>query len=83
MFRTCLTTFTTSYTCRRLYLRYDIILEYKTPINILYADTKTINGNAEGEMILQLPQNEEIADKIVTYFKEKNLGVEEVDDYAR
>ena len=61
----------------------NIILEYKTPINILYADTKTINGNAEGEMILQLPQNEEIADKIVTYFKEKNLGVEEVDDYAR
>ena len=55
----------------------NIILEYKTPINILYADTKTINGNAEGEMILQLPQNEEIADKIVTYFKEKNLGVEE------
>ena len=61
----------------------NIILEYKTPINILYADTKTINGNAEGEMILQLPQNGEIADKIVTYFKEKNLGVEEVDDYAR
>ena len=61
----------------------NIILEYKTPSNILYADTKTINGNAEGEMILQLPQNEEIADKIVTYFKEKNLGVEEVDDYAR
>ena len=61
----------------------NILLEYKTPINILYADTKTINGNAEGEMILQLPQNGEIADKIVTYFKEKNLGVEEVDDYAR
>ena len=61
----------------------NLVLTYRTPVNILYADTKTINGNAEGEMILQLPQTEEIADKIVTYFKEKNLGVEEVDDYAR
>jgi D-methionine transport system ATP-binding protein len=60
----------------------NIILEYKTPVNILYADTKTINGNAEGEMILQLPDSQEIADKIVAYFKEKNLGVEEVTGYA-
>ena len=60
----------------------NIILEYKTPVNILYADTKTINGNAEGEMILQLPEHKEIADKIVQYFKDKNLGVEEVEDYA-
>ena len=59
----------------------NVVLEYKTPLNILYANTKTINGNAEGEMILQLP--EEISDRMVTYFKEKGLGVEEVDDYVR
>ena len=56
----------------------NITLELKTPVNILYANTQTINGNAEGEMILQLPDNKEIADKMVDYFKEKNLGAEEV-----
>lgn len=60
----------------------NIILEYRTPVNILYADTKTINGNAEGEMILQLPEHKETADKMVQYFKDRNLSVEEVEDYA-
>ena len=61
----------------------NVILEYKTPLNILYANTKTINGNAEGEMILQLPETKEIAESMIEYFKEKELGVEEVDDYVR
>lgn len=56
----------------------NIILELRTPINILYANTQTVNGDAKGEMILQLPDNKEIADKMVEYFKEKNLGAEEV-----
>lgn len=56
----------------------NIVLELRTPVNILYANTQTINGNAEGEMILQLPDNKEVADKMVEYFREKNLGAEEV-----
>lgn len=60
----------------------NIILEYKTPLNILYANTKTINGNAEGEMILQLPESKEVAERMIAYFKEKDLFVEEVDDYV-
>lgn len=60
----------------------NVILKYKTPLNILYANTKSINGNAEGEMILQLPESKEIADCMIAYFKEKELGVEEVKDYA-
>ena len=60
----------------------NVILEYKMPLNILYANTKTINGNAEGEMILQLPESGEIAERMTAYFKEKGLGVEEVDDYV-
>lgn len=60
----------------------NVVLEYKTPLNILYANTKTINGNAEGEMILQLPDSAEIAARIIAYFKEKGLGVEEVDNYV-
>lgn len=61
----------------------NVILEYKTPLNILYANTKTINGKAEGEMILQLPDSQEISERMIEYFKENKLGVEEVDDYVR
>lgn len=30
----------------------NLVLTYRTPVNILYADTKNINGQAQGEMIL-------------------------------
>jgi D-methionine transport system ATP-binding protein len=56
----------------------NIILECKTPVNILYANTRNVNGKAMGEMILQLPDSDEIADKMITYFKGKNLGVKEL-----
>lgn len=56
----------------------NIILECKTPVNILYANTRNINGKAAGEMILQLPEKEEIADKMISYFNSKNLGVKEL-----
>ncbi|MBP3420894.1 MAG: ATP-binding cassette domain-containing protein [Lachnospiraceae bacterium] len=60
----------------------NVVLEYKTPLNILYADTKTINGKAEGEMILEFPDKKEIVASMITYFKSKQLGIEEVDDYV-
>lgn len=56
----------------------NLVLTYRTPVNILYADTKNINGQAQGEMILQLPEIEEVADKMVQYLKEINIGVEEL-----
>lgn len=61
----------------------NVILKYKTPLNILYANTKTINGNAEGEMILQLPDSKEISERVIEDFKENGLGVVEVDDYVQ
>ena len=33
-------------------------------------------------MILQLPESEEIAARMIAYFKEQELGVEEVDTYV-
>ena len=56
----------------------NLVLTYRTPVNILYADTKNINGQAQGEMILQLPEIEEVADKMVQYLRDINMGVEEV-----
>ena len=60
----------------------NIVLEYKTPVNILYADTKNIDGNAEGEMILQLPEVKETAERMIKDLKAKNLGVEVLDHYV-
>ena len=56
----------------------NLVLTYRSPVNILYADTKNINGQAQGEMILQLPELEEVADKMIQYLKEINMGVEEL-----
>ena len=56
----------------------NITLELKTPLNILYANTQTVNGKAEGEMILQLPPDREVAGKMIAYFKDKGLGAQEV-----
>ena len=56
----------------------NLVLAYRTPVNILYADTKNIGGSAEGEMILQLPEIEETAEKMIEYLRETNMGVEEL-----
>ena len=60
----------------------NIVLETKTPVNILYANTQTVNGEAEGEMLIQLPADNDKADRIVEYFREKGLDPEEVKEYA-
>lgn len=58
----------------------NVVLLYKTPLNILYADTKNLNGKAEGEMILQLPEDTKTADKMIEYFRQEKLGVEELEN---
>ena len=60
----------------------NITLEFNTPVNILYANTRDLNGSAVGEMILQLPDIEGMAEKMIDYLKERKLGVEVLEDYA-
>ena len=60
----------------------NMILETKAPVNILFADTKNIEGKAFGQMILQLPEEHDSASKVLRYLKTQNLTVEEVDDYV-
>ncbi|WP_167958108.1 methionine ABC transporter ATP-binding protein [Anaerosporobacter faecicola] len=57
----------------------NMILSFQTPINIMGADTHNIGGKAIGEMILQLPEEKEIADKMIAYLINRKLAVEEVD----
>ena len=60
----------------------NMTLCFNTPVNILYANTRDINGTATGEMILQLPENKTTGDKMIAYLREKKLVVEEVENYV-
>lgn len=60
----------------------NMILRYKQPVNILYADTKDIKGIATGEMILQLPEDADVARQMIAYLKECKLSVKEVEDHV-
>ena len=60
----------------------NMILECRAPVNILLADTKDIGGIAHGQMILQLPQDDAAADRIIHYLQERKLTVKELDSYV-
>lgn len=57
----------------------NMILECKEAVNILFADTKDIDGSAMGQMVLQLPDDDIGYAKILTYLKDKQVAVQEVD----
>ena len=60
----------------------NMILHFKQPLNILYADTKDIQGTATGELILQLPDQPEIAEQMSAYLRDRKLTVGEVDEHV-
>ncbi|MDD3766665.1 MAG: ATP-binding cassette domain-containing protein [Eubacteriales bacterium] len=56
----------------------NMILECKEAVNIMFADTKDIDGKAFGQIVIQLPDDERAAAKIMNYLTSKGLTVEEV-----
>lgn len=56
----------------------NMILEFKTPINILQANTRNVGGIAKGEIILGLPKDRELQIKIEDYLKAHGLSAQEV-----
>ncbi len=56
------------------------ILKFQAPMNILKADTRNVNGKARGEMILGLPEGEDLQNGIIKHLKEVGLAVTEVSD---
>lgn len=60
----------------------NVILKFQAPVNILKADTRNVNGRAVGEMILSLPDEEELQQSIFTYLREKGLAVTEVTEHV-
>ncbi len=56
----------------------NLILTFNVPVNILKADTRNVGGKARGEMILGLPEGEDLQEQMISWLKERNLAVTEV-----
>lgn len=60
----------------------NMVLSCKVPVNILLADTRDIGGVAHGQMILQLPEDDVAAEKMIQYLRDRKLEVEELNNYV-
>ena len=58
----------------------NLILKYRTAVNILKADTRNVGGKARGEMILGLPDGEELQENMIESLEKSGLSVMEVND---
>ncbi len=60
----------------------NMVMAFQAPVNILYANTRDLDGVAKGEMVLQLPEDEKLGRKMITYLQNAHLAVEELVDYV-
>lgn len=61
----------------------NLILEFQTPVNILSSELTTIHGLSQGQMLIQLPDDEEKASKMIDWLNKKEaVVVEEVNDHV-
>ena len=59
----------------------NMILECRVPVNIIHASTNNIDGQAFGQIVLQLPEDQSQYDKVIYYLRDRNLTVEELNGY--
>ncbi|MDE5832646.1 MAG: ATP-binding cassette domain-containing protein [Desulfovibrio sp.] len=56
----------------------NIVLNCGCPVNILYADTRDIGGQAFGQMVLELPEDPKSRERILNYARTHSLVLEEM-----
>ncbi len=56
-----------------------MMIELKNVVNILAANTRTIENQAFGQMVVQFPEEKEIRQKMIQYLTDRGVEVEEVD----
>ena len=56
----------------------DIVLSCNAPVNILFANTKEVEGQAVGQMVVELPDSVEEAERITHYLRSNDIRFEEV-----
>ena len=55
----------------------NMILECGAAVNIMYADTKDIDGKAFGQMLLQLPEDEAAVRRMLSYLTLHDISYKE------
>ena len=57
----------------------NLILSYQETINILYANTRTVGDEIFGEMIVELPKDESLRQRMCQHLLQQNISIEAVD----
>jgi D-methionine transport system ATP-binding protein len=60
----------------------NMVLEFRQTVNIIYADTRNIDGKAFGQIVIQLPEDKLTGEKMMAYLRSRGLTVEEVNDFV-
>lgn len=56
----------------------NMVLRFSSPVNIMFANTRDIGGYAQGQMVLQLPNDESLRLQMISYLKDRKLEVQEL-----
>ena len=59
-----------------------MVLEFRQTVNIIFADTRNIDGKAFGQIVIQLPEDKLTGEKMMAYLRNRGLTVEEVKDFV-
>jgi len=61
----------------------ELILKFNQKVNILFADTRDIEGRAFGQMVIQMPEDDRIAERMLQYLSSlAGIHAEEVESLA-
>ena len=58
----------------------NMILACQAPVNIMFANTQDIEGIAVGQMVIQLPEDENQAERLMNYLRNHAVQAEEVEE---
>ncbi|WP_248404189.1 methionine ABC transporter ATP-binding protein [Butyrivibrio fibrisolvens] len=56
----------------------NMVLKFSSPVNIMFTNTRDIGGIAQGQMVLQLPDDESLRNQMIQYLKDRKLEVQEL-----
>lgn len=56
----------------------NMVLKFQSPVNIMFANTRDIGGIAQGQMVLQLPDDEALRTQMIQYLKDRKLEVQQL-----
>lgn len=55
----------------------NLILKCQVPINIMFADTKDLDGKAYGQMVIELPDDQRQAERVINYLNNESITFSE------